>query len=264
MGTSKSFPTPTGGEWAPLKHDITDNLNGNKEIKPDSILGGTVRALGGLGLPSPGAAPTSSGPSSSSGTRRRSGATTRKTVSKATSRVAGFAEAFLRGGLDEALKELGLEALKGKSAAEVISVIADQLANGENPLQNELLSDALKETLIEAAALEEEGEYENLEGALQSFLDENGIEGLVIIFLTHYVFNRVWMAIENHAQLKAEGSGADALANAVGQACRSHVESMISDFKSEGRFEKVDWFGRDGIRLSDELILELETRLKNL
>ena len=53
-------------------------------------------------------------------------------------------------------------------------------------------------------------------------------------------------------------------ANAVAQACRSHVESLVNEMKAEGRFDKIDWFGRGGIALGDEMVTELEGRLKAL
>jgi hypothetical protein len=52
MGTSKGKPTPSGGQWTPVKKEITLNLNGDAKATPAGIVGGTVRALGGLGLPS--------------------------------------------------------------------------------------------------------------------------------------------------------------------------------------------------------------------
>ena len=50
MGTSKGKPTPSGGLWTPVKKEITQNLTGNSKATPDRIVGGTVRALGGLGV----------------------------------------------------------------------------------------------------------------------------------------------------------------------------------------------------------------------
>jgi hypothetical protein len=259
MGTSKSFPTPSGGQWTPLKNDVTNYLGGDERVTPAQIVGGTVRALDGLGSPSPGirTSPTGGPGGGSSGGGRTS-------VVRAVSRLGGFGGAFQRGGLDDALGSLGLEELKGRPAAEVISVIAEHLAEGADGLQSDILSDALKDALVEAAALEEGGEYKDLEAALQSYLDKNGVEGLVELFLTNFVFDRVWMAVENHAQLKAEGSAVEALGIAVGQACRSHVESLIREVKGEGRFEKIDWFGQVGIQLGNELISELEGRLRVL
>lgn len=48
MGTSKSFPTPSGGKWTPLKKDITNCVGGDRSVSPSQIVGGAVRALGGI------------------------------------------------------------------------------------------------------------------------------------------------------------------------------------------------------------------------
>jgi hypothetical protein len=42
------------------------------------------------------------------------------------------------------------------------------------------------------------------------------------------------------------------------------VECLISESKAAGRFDKTDWFGQGGIKLGNELVAELEGRLKAL
>ena len=256
MGTSKGKLTPSGGQWTPVKIEITQYLTGNSNATPDRIVGGTVRALGDLGRPSSGARSTGNAGGGGGGGGRA--------IGSVTSRLGGFGGAFQRGGLDEALGSLGLGDLKGKPASEVIAKIAENLAECDDPLQREILCDALKDALIEVAALEDGGAYNDLEAALQAFFDQNGVEGLVQSFLTNYVFDRVWNAVENHAECKAQGNSAEALGVAVGQACRSHVESLIMETKAAGRFEKIDWFGQSGIKLGNELVTELEGRLRSL
>jgi hypothetical protein len=70
---------------------------------------------------------------------------------------------------------------------------------------------------------------------------------------------------ENHTQLKAESAAAsDGLGVAVGQACREHVGSLINETRESGMFDKIDWFGRNGIQMADQLVSELEGRLRDL
>ena len=261
MGTSKGKPTPSGGQWTPVKKEITQNLTGNSKATPESIVGGTVRALGGLGLPSSSVRSPGGGGGGGGGGGSGGGG---RAIGGVTSRLGGFGGAFQHGGLDEALGALGLGDLKGKPASEVIAKIAEHLAESDDSLQRDILCDALKDTLVEVAALEEGGAYNDLEAALQAFFDQNGVEGLVQSFLTNYVFDRVWNAVESHAEFKAQGTGAEALGVAVGQACRSHVESLIKDSKAAGRFDKTDWFGQGGIKLGNDLVAELEGRLRSL
>jgi hypothetical protein len=269
MGTSKAYPTPSGGEWTPLKNDITDKLGGNNAITPDRIVGGAVRALGGLGAPSAASAASSSsggggGGSGGGGGRGGSSGGGRRSVSGAVSGLAGFGRAFEEGGLDQALGKLGLEGLRGRPAAEVIARIAEHLCEGVDALQHEILVDALKDALLEAAALQEGGNYDDLEAALQAFFEQNGVEGLIEAFLSSYVFDRVWQAVQSHAESRGEGAASEALGVAVGQACRGHVDTLIKETKDAGRFEQIDWFGRDGVGLGDELVLDLEMRLRAL
>jgi hypothetical protein len=268
MGTSKSFTTPSGGAWTSVKSDISDYVADRRNITAPQIIAGTIRALKGLGVPASGratgsAAERSAGRSGGGGAGGGGGGGSRA-VGRATSGLAGFGTAFQGGGLDAALQFLGLSELEGHPASEVIARIADHLAEGNDPTQYELLNDALRSALIEAAALQEAGAYVDLEAALQAYLDANGVEGLIQLFLSQYVFDRVWMAIENHAELKSQGeSTVQALSIAVGNTCRSDVEALIAEQKEAGQFENVDWFGKAGADLGNALVAELESRLRN-
>jgi hypothetical protein len=278
VGTSKSFPTPSGGEWTPLKNDITDRLQGDQRVTADKIVGGTIRAAGGLNLPalgrtSAGFGLAGTGGSASGGTGGRgggggaggSGSRSTSPVAQIASRLGGFGQAFERGGLDEALDSLGLEDLRGRPAAEIVARIAERLAEGADPLQHELLADALRHALLEAALMDEAVGETDLEQSLQSFLDDNGIEGLIEGFLANYVFDRVWMAIEEHAHRRGDSAASsEALGVAVAQACRAHVEALVQEAKSSRRFQSVDWFGSQGIELGAQLVAELESRLRAL
>lgn len=130
-------------------------------------------------------------------------------------------------------------------------------------MQGEGLQAALREAILEAAALAGDPTYADLDRSLQDFLSREGVEGLVESFLTHYVFDRVWSLLENHVDRRAETNGeAEALATAVQSACRSHVSGLINDRQEAGDFEALDWFGADGQILGQEIVAELEERLQ--
>jgi hypothetical protein len=257
VGTSKSFTTPSGGSWTPLKNDLSDFIAGKNGVNPAQIIAGTIRALGSLGMPKPG---TRNYGGSGSGTGGGGGG---GSIGRTASGVAGFGSAVRSGGLDAGLSVLGLDELRGRSAAEVIAQIAAHLAEDADPLEYELLSDALRAALMEAVALQSDGSYKDLETAIQGYLDANGIEGLIKAFLTQYVFDRIWMAVENHVEMKSQApSTNEALSIAVHNACRSQVESLVADAQAAEKFNRTDWFGRDGVTLCNELVAELETRLR--
>jgi hypothetical protein len=279
MGTSKQLPTPGGGPWTPLKKDITDYLDGDKKVTPGKIVGGTVEALGGLNVPSPGRATSGSGKGGGSGSGGSGGGSRsgggggggsggggggRNTVGRAASRLGGFGAAVRDGGLDAGLQALGLDELIDGPPAEVIDKIADHIAEGADPTQYDLLYDALKTTILEVAAIGDANGYKDLDSSLQNFIQTHGVEGLIQSYLSNYVYDRVWMAVENHVDMKTGGgTSSQAMGTAVGDACRSHVEGLIQDAKHSGRFDSIDWFGRDGTRLGNELVSDLESRLKS-
>lgn len=153
----------------------------------------------------------------------------------------------------------------GKPAAEVIARIAEHLAAETEGLQHELLTDALRQTILEAAALQGETGYADLGAALERFLVSDGVEGLVVSFLSNYVYDRVWAIVENHVDHRAEtNSASDGLASAVEGVCRSQVRALVSDVRAEGRFERVNWFGREGQQLGQRVVSDLQGRLTAL
>jgi len=283
VGTSKSYKTPSGGRWSRLKNDITDFLAGDDRITPDQIIGGAVGAAGGLSPlpPTPslvGVRPSRGGGGGSggmaggagrgAGAGGRSGGgrgTSRASVGRAVSGLSSFGTAVRTEGLDAALTRLGLDELRGRPATEVIARIAEHLAEDGRGLDKELLERALREAIFEAAALEGDRSYENLSASLEAFLNSEGVEGLVALFLTHFVFERVWLVAEDHVAHKGEtASDSTALASAIEAACRGHVDRLLTELKNGGRFEGVDWFGRDGERFGDEIASELEARIRAL
>lgn len=277
MGTSASLPTPAGGKWTPVKSDITDCLGGGDNSTPGQIVGGVINAANGLAanIPSSGRGGSHGaggvgggagvGRGGAGGGGKGGGGSGRARIGRGVSGLAGFGAAVSHAGLDAGLKSLGLDELRGKSAAEVVARIAERLAETSEGLEYELLSDAFRDTLLQAAALQGDASYSNLDSALQSFIETHGIEGLVSGFLTRYVFDRVWGLIENHVDRKAETqSEAISLSSAVEQVCRTEVEGVINDAKAQGRFEDIAWFDDEGRRIGREIVNDLEQRLAAL
>lgn len=268
MGTSKSFPTPSGGPWTPLKTDVSDMLAGGK-TPPSQIIGGAVRAAG-LAPPPPGSRPTGGGGgpgggggSGSSG--RGGGRSGKASVGRAVAGLGGFGAAVRDSGFEAGLHVLGLDDLRGRPAAEVIATIADHLTDGIEGLQGELLRTALRDAIFEAATLGGDPGLTDLGAALQSFLAEAGPEGLVELFLSHLVFDRVWSVVESHVNVRSDGNAASsAMSTAVHGACCAHVRDYMKELRDQGLMNKVDWFGRAGIRIGQEIAGRLEARVAAL
>lgn len=249
MGTSDSFTTPAGGEWTAVKRRITSHLAGGNAT-PSSIVGGTVSASGGFSF-------RGGGGSSAGGARRR--------IAGVVSGVGGFGAAVRDAGLDTALERLGLEDLRGRSAHDVVGAISEHLAADANGLDREYLQAALTNALLDAASMGDELGYDDFAEGLGQFLQTEGPEGLVQLFLEHYVFDSLWGRIEQHViHRSADDSAFESLMAAVKGVCVAEVRDRMSAARENGSFAAIDWFGRTGRDFGLAVVIELEQRLSSL
>jgi hypothetical protein len=268
MGTSQSMPTPTGGKWTGVKSEISEYLSGGN-ITPQQIISSTLNAAGGLSLRS--SAGSTSGGASATGSGGGSGASgggrimggRSSPIGRAASGLAGFGTALGTGGLARALDSLGIEDLRGKPAGEVISRIADHLSDNLHGLEKDVLRGAIQQAIYNAAELIGDPTYENLEASLQAFLSRDGVEGLIELFLTQYVFDRIWLLIEDYISKRTDSAGEISnMEAAIEHACRSNVHDEVEQYKADGTFNNQDWFGRDGLRVAEAIASGLEGRLR--
>jgi hypothetical protein len=211
-----------------------------------------------LALRSPGGSAGRGGDGGTSG-----GGTGGRSVARAVSGLAGFGTALGAGGLTQALELLGIDDLRGKPAGEVISRIADHLSKDVNGLEQDVLRGAIQQAIYNAAELADDPTYENLEASLQTYLSREGVEGLIELFLTQYVFDRVWLLIEDYVNKRTDSQvDMSNMEAAVEQACRSNVHDEVDTYKTEGQFDNLDWFGQDGLRVAETVITDLEQRLQ--
>lgn len=253
MGTSKSLALGSGGAWTGLKGDITGHFTGSRSPSFGSIVGNAVRAAGGIGV----------GGRRGGAAGGAAGGGAGGSIGPVVGGLGGFAEAVRDRGLADALEVLGLGELEGKSAVEVVATVADHLAAAVDGIDGELMREALREAIIEAAALGDSDGYADLEGGMQSFLQDEGVDGLVEVFLCKFVFDAVWANFEDHAQAKATDRNAlEAFANAIDGVCASEVRGTLDGVRDRGEFNTMDWFGQDGQRVGREIFATIEARLR--
>jgi hypothetical protein len=247
MGTSASYETPSGGEWSRVKRQITASLGGgNSASAPARIVGGTTSASGGLSFGGGGAAATIG----------------RGRIAGAISGVGGFGAAVREGGLDNALSRLGLDILRGRPAAEVVSAISEHLLSNSDGLDREFLQTTLSEALLEAASLDDEFGYEDFAAGIERYIMTEGPEGLIGLFLEHFVFDTLWGRIEQHAVDKSQDAASlESLMAAIQGECIAQVRQEMEEAKRNGSFENIDWFGRSGQECGMTIVTELEERL---
>lgn len=261
MGTSKSAATPSGGGWTPVKTDVTSALAGNS-VSPGKLVAGTISAFGGLSPSSSGSGETGGGGSAAGSGSGVGGGSRRTGVANAVSGLSGFGSGVASGGLNQALQNLGVSDLVGKSAAEVIGKVAERLSEASTGQEKELLSAALRDALLDAAGSQLDGSYESLDSSLESFIQAEGVEGLVELFIGNYAFELVWYGLEQHVTAKSgTNEEAEALASAVRSACQVRARDAVSAEKTAGKFAQVDWFGSEGQKRGFAIAEQLERQL---
>ncbi len=273
MGTSKSFATPSGGAWTSPKRQLTDCVTGREPLDAKLFVRSAMRAVGGVGMKprvtlggGESHAPSSGGGGGARGGSNRSGRPSAgvSAFSGVVRGVGGFGAQVASAGLDAALGFLGLGELRGRPAAEVVARIAEHLSRDATGRQAEILESTLRDTIFDIAAIEGDGSYQDLETALQSFMEREGLEGFVDAFLSRYVFEAVWSYFENHANGKADGGNSVALASAVESACRSLISQELKSYRENQEFDHLDWFGRAGQQVADRIVDQLQSNICGL
>ena len=284
MGTSKGIPTPRGGRWPHAKREINSGLAGGTSApdagtagaagtaqngSPAAVVSAVVSAMGGLGLGvgQPGRSGAGGGAGrgghSGGGGGRTSGAQARR-VGRAVAGLGGFGSAVQTRGLTEALRELDLGALEGRPAVEIIARVSERLAEGMDGVDGEILKIALNEAILEAAQLEEELGYTDLDQGLQAFLNDQGLGGLLELFLARLASDLVTAAIFEHVDQKSESANqTEAMLAGIESVCRNKAHTTIEQYRMGGRLNRTDWFGGAGRRLGLEMAESILTELRN-
>ena len=258
MGTSKSYSPGTGGAWSDVKGQITSRLSGSRDVPIRGLVGDSVRAAGGVGVGG-----RTRGARSRGGTGGGGGGGAARAIGPVVGGLGGFGLAVRDKGLAEGLNQLGLQELVGKSAVEVVATIAEQLAATVDGLDGDLMKTALREAILDASALGDRDGFQDMEKGLQSFLNENGVAGLVELFLCRFVFDAVWINFEAYVQSKSSDENAYvAFMDAVESVCESEVRGTIDELRNNGEFESLDWFGEGGQQIGRSIFETIDTRLR--
>lgn len=164
MGTSKDYTGATGGGWTRVKRMATQIAkDGPTRDRVARYVEGYVAALGG---------PTEA-------------ARTSQAASRAAAGIGGFLGSVRENGLDQALRDIGLEGAIGRPGIEIISMLADELAGDGATLEDNAARQALIDCLDPELG---DLTWDDLEQ--RTFTDDD-VRSFLAVFLGRYVFRRV-------------------------------------------------------------------------
>ena len=143
-----------------------------------------MRGHGGS-APSAGGGQAAGGASKGSSGGGGSGGGTSAAVGTAQN-LGGFLSRVGEVGLEESLRERGLDDAVGKSASDVSDALLDEFAGPASTLDNALARESLAE--IRDEILTDAETFEDVEKKLDTAIDELGIFGILASFFGHYIF----------------------------------------------------------------------------
>jgi hypothetical protein len=253
---------PKGGAWTPLKNDATDFVQGtgNADITPSTLLTDFIRATGGLsglmrghgGSAPAGGRTTGTGGRAKGGTGAGGGGTgggTSAAVGTAQN-LGGFLSSVADVGLEQTLRDRGLEGVVGKSASDVTDALLDEFAGPASTLDNALARESLAE--IREEILSDAATFEDVEKELNAAIDGLGIFGILASFFGHYIFK---MFCRNFYEVWVKKVG-EAKAGASLKEIEEYIRSSVRTKLTGQKVTSADWKKDEGKQVTENVLKE--------
>lgn len=260
MGTSTNYSGSPN--WGPAKTETT-RVGGEGHVtqqKAGSIISSFVDQMArapqlGFGAPLsshrvPSATQSGGGRSGGGGGAGGGGGTIRNGRSART--IARGIGAFLADvgtkGFREALAELGLTDLTGKSPDEVALALADLLGGPASLIEEAALRGALMELVLEWSE-----DVQGIDGLVESVTGVAwNIESALHDFFGHYIFE-VFKTVGYQGVLATHGfEKAESMAGQI----RDFIDAKIGGLEASRALSSVDWNGTDGAAIVDNIVAD--------
>lgn len=263
MGTSTGYDMPTGGDWTPLKREATKFVKDEGEggddgspvsnpALPESLLRRFMQTHGGARSFARGTAGSGGGArgigNQGGGTGNRGGV---GRAARSTGRALG---GFLSGvgsvGLDAALRDVGLSHLIGQPAADVATGLLDALAAPANTLDEHATRRALAK--INEELIGDARTYEDVEQALSNVLDTQGLGRIIMNFFGEYLYQLFCRDFYENWSKRVGASQADRKLKSIKDCIKSGLKAKVINLD----VSKIKWFGREGLRITQQVMQE--------
>lgn len=248
MGTSTGYQMPTGGEWTPVKKEVAKFAKQGLGvgISPSSILRNYLRASGGSEGIARGSGHGGSGGSGSTG----GGAGGRGSVVRTARGLGGFLNRVGAAGLGEALREMGMAHLIGRSSTEIASALLDKLAGPASTLDEAAVRSALAD--LNDELLGDAETFKDVERVLTESLDRRGISRIIGSFFGHYIFRRFLRDFYERL-IKAVGS-----VRAAGSLdeIKDYIDSALRAKLVNRDITGINWYGTEGNQITGDILSE--------
>lgn len=231
MGTSADYSAPPN--WKNVKSDIT--RSGGQAPTPQKageLVRDYVSENGGSGRMSSGRGQLGSG----------------KTARRAARSLGGFVSSVARDGLDNALRDSGLQDFVGKSVTETLLGIVSLCGGTDGDIDSVDARNALSRTMDEVC--KDATTPEELENVLREQMDGDGLGTLMMTYFGNYLFEQFCRVFFGQLVKKHGDQKANSFLNSI----RQVIKSTLANKTVGVDLTKVNWFGREGTQMSQSIM----------
>ncbi len=268
MGTSTGYQMPTGGDWTPLKTDATNFVqNGTSAtVTPQSLLGDYMRAIGGAaafssgggGSPSGsgggggagGGGASGGGSSSGSGGSRSVTAGGTRAAQRVTHGLGNFLARVGSAGIGEALRDIGLGELVGKSASEIATALLDKLAGPSSTIDDAAARAACDD--LNKELLQDARTTEDVDRVFKTAMDDKGLGGILMRFFSLYIYRRFCRDFYENWCKRAGNTVANARLSTI----KKFIDTNLKARCINKNITATNWKGGEGGRLVSQILGE--------
>lgn len=231
MGTSTDYSAPPN--WGGLKGDIT--RSGNKPLTPAkcrSLVSEFVSTNGG------------SRSIASGGGQLGSGATARIAARS----LGGLMSSVARDGLDNALRNSGLQELVGKSVTEILLGIVALCGGTDGDIDSVDARNALSETMD--GLCNDATTPDELQALLEGQMNANALGTLMIAYFSKYLYQQFCRVFFAQLEKKHGIEGASSFLGSI----KEFITSSVANETVGTILSQVDWFGSEGERIAQTIM----------
>jgi hypothetical protein len=142
-------------------------------------------------------------------------------------------------GFEAGLRNLAQGLDTHRRPTEIVAAVAQHLTREISGLKADILRKAVQETMLDAAGFGYGPEELNVKIGLEKFLRKRGATGLLELFVSSYVFNALWIRIQEAVRAK---SGSRSLSKSmldIKRFCTAVVRSVVAEWHAEGKLESL-------------------------
>ena len=178
-------------------------------------------------------------------------------IGKAVADLYAFVLAISSKGFEGALRASMQGVETDQPGPELVTAIGEHLSHGITGLQAEVFCKAVEEAIFDAAGLGYDLQRLNVKAGLERYLRKRGAKQFLELFLSRYVFDAVWLRVQDHLRAKSGSRSLRKSAVGIERFCASVVRSVVENWHVEGKLERLP----AKKRLGTTLIATIETRL---